>query len=457
MNRLRTSLLLASTLSLAGTVPLSAAAKESQKPNVVILYVDDMGIGDVGYTGGKVADTPHIDALANQGKVFSQYYTAAPVSSPSRVGATTGCYPIKYKINTFLSAKRWNRETDQNDYLVEEAPSMARAFSAAGYHTGHFGKWHMGGGRDVKEAPAITKYGFDEYISTYESPDADPKLTSTNWIWAPTDEVRRWSRTEYFINKSLEFIDKHKGEPCFINLWPDDMHTPWVPDDKVEQNKKEWSTKESFRPVMEAMDKEIGRFVEELKKRDLMDNTIFVFTSDNGPSPSFKRERTLGMRGCKNSLYEGGINMPFFITYGDKIAKGKDNQTQFCSVDLYPTLCAMAGIPVESGWNGDGEDLSKAIYGKKSVERKDALKWSYGHNEKFKRPGNNDSSPHLAIRKGEWKLLCNSLDDVVELYNLTTDPNEATNVAANNPAIVSDMKGEVMAWWEENKPIAQAE
>ncbi len=442
------------SLTVASSISMAGAAKSQQLPNVVIMYIDDMGIGDVSYTGGKVANTPCIDALSQQGKVFTQYYTASPVSSPSRVGATTGCFPLSQGITTFLSSKSWNKKTDQNDYLNKEAPSMARAFSQAGYHTGHFGKWHMGGGRDVKNAPSITEYGFDEYLSTYESPDADPLLTSTNWIWAPTDSVKRWSRTEYFINKTLDFLDRHQGKPCFVNLWPDDMHSPWVPDDKVEDNKNLWFTQGAFTPVMEAMDKEIGRFVEELKKRDLFENTIIIFTSDNGPSPSFKRERTLGMRGSKNSLYEGGINMPFFVLYGDKIVGGScDTQTQLCAVDLYPTLCSMVGIKMEDGWQGDGEDMSKAILGKKSISRKRSLMWNYGHNQEFKKPlDKEDCSPHLAIRNREWKLLCNSYNDTVELYNLDSDPNETTNLADKNPDIVNNLRGEVLRWWRENDP-----
>ena len=118
--------------------------------------------------------------------------------------------------------------------------------------------------RDVHNAPSIKNYGFDEYISTYESPDPDPAITATNWIWSAKDSVKRWRRTEYFVNKSIDFVKRHKDQPFFLNLWPDDMHTPWVPEFKQKDNKS-WNTEEAFIPVLAEMDKQIGRFIKASK------------------------------------------------------------------------------------------------------------------------------------------------------------------------------------------------
>lgn len=161
----------------------------------MIIYTDDMGIGDLSCTSTGWIETPAIDRLASQGLVLNSYYTSAPVSSPSRVGLTTGMFPMEWGINTYLQSRKGNAACEQADYLTAAAPSMARILRDAGYATGHFGKWHMGGGRDVKDAPSIPSFGFDEYCSTWESPDPAPELTATNWIWSDKDDVKRWNRT----------------------------------------------------------------------------------------------------------------------------------------------------------------------------------------------------------------------------------------------------------------------
>ena len=224
-------------LSGLAVLPVTLCAQDKQ-PNVIIMYIDDMGIGDVSCFGGSYTPTPNIDRLAQQGLSFTQYYSAAPVSSPSRCGLITGQFPLEHGINTFMDTRAANKRVEQLNYLNPSAPSIARAFQQAGYATAHIGKWHLGGGRDVTDAPGFENYGYDEHISTYESPDPDPIITSTHWIWAASDSVKRWNRTAYFVDKSLEFIRKQNGKPFFLNLWPDDMHTPWVPEFFAEKREK---------------------------------------------------------------------------------------------------------------------------------------------------------------------------------------------------------------------------
>lgn len=147
-----------------------------------------------------------------------------------------------------------------------------------------------GGGRDVIDAPQITEYGFDEYISTWESPNPDPVITDSAWIWSRTDQVKRWDRTAYFVDKTLDFLKRHKGEPCFVNLWPDDMHTPWVPSQKtMDSERTSWTTPPNFKEVLTEYDKQIGRLMEGLTKLGLEKNTIVIFTSDNGPALAFSK------------------------------------------------------------------------------------------------------------------------------------------------------------------------
>lgn len=310
----------------------------------------------------------------------------------------------------------------------------------------------MGGGRDVHNAPSIKNYGFDEYISTYESPDPDPTITATKWIWSDKDSVKRWRRTEYFVDKSIEFVKKHKDEPFFLNLWPDDMHTPWVPEFK-QKERKSWETQEAFAPVLAEMDKQLGRFIKTLDELGVGENTIIIFTSDNGPAPSFKSVRSAYLRGTKNSLYEGGIRMPFIVRYPKKIKAGQvNNESVLCAVDLYPTLCSIAGIKTEKGYKGDGQNYSKVLLGKSEAKRKTDLMWDFGRNKHFGFPGNPyDRSPHLAIRSGKWKLLVNGDGSDAQLYDMEKDKFEKNNIANEHPDLVAKLSKKVCKWYEENK------
>ena len=426
------------------------AYAQQEKPNVIVILVDDMGIGDVSTYGDSAVPTPNLDKFAKEGLQLNNFYSAAPVSSPARAGITTGRYPIKYQMNTYLDNRAANRRVENADYLDSSAPTMAHVFQDAGYATGHFGKWHMGGGRDVTDAPQIEEYGFDEYVSTYESPSPDPKLTSTNWIWANSDEVKRWNRTAYFIDKAIAFMKENadNDKPFFLNLWPDDMHTPWVPEAMAEKRGR-WESKEAFMPVMEEFDKQMGRFFDAIDEMGLRDNTIVIFTSDNGPAPSFQQQRTCGKRGQKNSLYEGGINMPCIIRYPKVIEAGKVNdKTVLSTLDLYPSLCKICDIPVQEGYSGDGADYSRAFLGLAEPNRRETLMWDFGRNQYYNRPGNKyHSSPHLAIRKGKWKLLCNGDASDVQLYDMVADPNETTDLAAQHPALVRKLSQQVCQWY----------
>ena len=174
-----------------------------------------MGYSDIGCFGGKFAPTPNLDRLAQEGIRFTQYYSVSPICSPSRAGLTTGMFPARWNITSFLQTRAGNRGCEQADFLDPRAPSLARTLKAAGYATGHFGKWHMGGGRDVTNAPPFAAYGFDEHAGTWESPQPHPDITSTNWIWCPNDKVKRWDRTAFFVDKTLDFLRRHKGQPCY--------------------------------------------------------------------------------------------------------------------------------------------------------------------------------------------------------------------------------------------------
>ncbi len=414
-----------------------------ENPNIILIYIDDMGFADLTSFGGQYP-TPHMDQMAKEGIRFSQYYSACPISSPSRVAVTTGMYPARWGINTFLQTRNGNANAEQNDYLDNRAPSIARTLKQNGYATAHFGKWHMGGGRDVYNAPSIISYGFDEYSSTWESPSPDPRLTSTNWIWADSDVVKRWDRTAYFVDKTLDFLARNKdSKPAYINLWPDDVHTPFVENDGGKSSPdSKWQSEPSFQVVLTEMDKQIGRLMQGLKDLGIAENTLVILTSDNGPNPRFEGRRTLNFKGQKSQLYEGGIRMPFIMHWPGKIAPNQYNsQSIMCSVDLFPSLCAITGTSIPTEFPLDGIDRSSILLGGAHEERIQPLFWLFG------KTNSNPNSPHIGVREGDWKLMVN-IDGVrTELYNMKTDFLETTNVANANPDVVNRLKPMALAWF----------
>ena len=175
-------------------------AAPTARPHVIFILADDMGLGDLGCYGGKQAPTPRLDRLASEGMRFTQFYSASPVCSPSRAGWMTGMFPARWRITNYLQTREGNRSSEQADFLDPKAPSIARQMKAAGYATGHFGKWHLGGGRDVADAPKISAYGFDENASTWESPEPHPDIEGGN---APA-KVKRRERTAFFVERGWQ-------------------------------------------------------------------------------------------------------------------------------------------------------------------------------------------------------------------------------------------------------------
>lgn len=446
------------TVLLAGVCSLAAGAAMAatgDKPHIIIIYTDDMGIGDLSCYNSGWVETPNIDRLASQGLKFNHYYTSSPVSSPSRVGLTTGMFPTEWGINTYLHARKGNTNCEQFDYLDASAPTIAKSLKEVGYSTAHIGKWHMGGGRDVDDAPQICRYGFDEYVTTYEGPDPDPLLTASNWIWSEQDSIQRWDRTAYFVDRTLDYLSRHKDAPCFVNLWPDDMHDPWIPEAKHYKDKKSWVSKDNFVAVLKDYDRQIGRLMEGLDRLGIAENTLIVFTSDNGALPTFDEVRVGGRRGSKISLYEGGVNMPFIVSWPARIMPGEtEDESVINAVDIFPSLCAIVGAKQPKGYNYSGEDMSKALLGVKAQKRKKDMMWDFGRNQYFnKPPKKHHQSSHLAIRRGDMKVLVNSDGTGLELYDIRKDRNETTNIASKHPRLASELSEKVIDWYFSKRKI----
>lgn len=436
---------------------------KATKPNIIIIFIDDMGWSDLSSFGNTDAQTPNIDQLASEGISFDQFYVNAPICSPSRIAITTGTYPQRWNITSFLSNRQHNAKRGMANWLAPSAPTLARDLQNAGYATGHFGKWHMGGQRDVDEAPAITEYGFDKSLTNFEG--MGPKLLpltkdakgNVGRIWedaerlgGPYTWMQRSEITTGFIDAAREFIDEksNKDQPFYVNIWPDDVHSPfWPPFEDYDLTKAD-GKRALYLAVLEAMDEQFGKLFDHVRNdKELRENTLIVFCSDNGPEPGAGRSGDL--RGFKGHLYEGGIRSSLIVWGPDFIAedaKGTRNSENYLSaIDLKPSMLEFTGIEKPEDTLTDGENLLPTLLGQTSVSRKEPIFWGRPADRKtykdFDKP-----LPDLAMRGGDFKLLCDFDGGRPELYNLVKDPEESNNIASQYPDKVKNMTDKVTKW-----------
>ncbi|MEZ6142986.1 MAG: sulfatase-like hydrolase/transferase [Zavarzinella sp.] len=430
------------------------------RPNVVILFIDDFGWGDPSCYGNQLIKTPHIDQMAKEGIRFTQGYVASPICSPSRCGLITGHFPARWNITSYLQTKAGNKACEMADFLDPKAPSLPRILKEAGYATAHIGKWHLGGGRDVTNAPKFREYGYDLGLGTYESPEPAAPLGLKTVPWGPQDQlepqqVPRHARTEWMIDQTLAFINRHKDQPCFVNLWLDDTHTPFSPSEQqINAVRAEGDSpqKTRYKAVMVAMDHQIKRLLDGLRKT----NTLVLLVGDNGASPPFERERSGGLRGQKLSLYEGGVRVPFIAWWPGVVQVGStDESTIFSTLDFVPTLATICQAKRPRDYQSDGEDNSAALLGHRPVREK-PLFWEYGRNStSFAYPKDpKHRSPNLAVREGKWKLLINADGSGAELYDLDKDRGEQHNLAKEQPKLTIRLSDLLMKW-RKNLPAVE--
>lgn len=439
----------------------------AQRPNIVLVFIDDMGWGDLSCFGNTEVSTPHIDRLAAEGIRFNQFYVNSPICSPSRTAISTGQYPQRWRIGSYLANRRKNNERGVAQWLDPKAPMLARMLKGAGYATGHFGKWHMGGQRDVGEAPLITEYGFDESLTNFEGLgprvlplcykyDGSPprrhalgsdKLGRGSIMWEDRSQV-----TASFVSGAVEFIKEAKaaGKPFYVNLWPDDVHSPFYPP-KARRGDEQKRT--LYLGVLKTMDEQLGVLFDLIRDdRELRDNTLIVFCSDNGPEKGAGRAGPF--RGCKTMLYEGGVRSPLIVWGPGLIDREKagavNTKSVMAAIDLAPSLLEVAQVEASEGVQFDGQELSDSLLGRSEQSREGMLF--------FRRPPDRnsfygvDDLPDLAVRRGRWKLLCEYDGLDAELYDLDKDPGETRDVAAEHPAIVSKLRDAVVQWHQSLPP-----
>ena len=467
MTRPFTTFLLPALLALCPFFPAPCTAESSAPPNIVLVFIDDMGWGDFSCFGNSEVTTENIDRLADEGIRFEQFYVNSPICSPSRTAISTGHYPQRWRITSYLSNRADNNERGMAQWLDPAAPMLARFLKRAGYATGHFGKWHMGGQRDVGEAPLITEYGFDASLTNFEGlgprvlplcdahdgrPVRKHALGSDTLGRGPITWEDRSLVTRSFTTAALDFIKRAEADdtPFYVNVWPDDVHSPFFPP-KARRGDGEKHT--LYLGVLDTMDEQLGMLFDYVRGSDkLRDNTLILVCSDNGPEPGAGVAGPF--RGNKTMLYEGGIRSSL-VAWGpgmiDSGAAGTVNRTSaFAAIDLVPTLLEVSGATAPDDVEFDGRSLPDVLLGTSEASRGEPLF--------FRRPPDrgtfygDDNLPDLAVRDGSWKLLCEYDGSNPQLYYLEVDRGETRNVAAGHPEVVKRLTAPLLAWHSSMPP-----
>lgn len=409
-----------------------SASAASAKPNFVVIMTDDQGYGDLGCYGSANLDTPNINRMAAEGMRFDTFYAAAPICTPTRAAFMTGCYAPRVGLPTPL-------HTPDRLGLHEDEVTIAELLRGQGYATGCVGKWHLG--HQPQHYP--TRHGFDEYYGSplghffidirREEDRTDLFLRNEEEIACPPVE----DMTELFTRESIDFIERHRGEPFFLFLSHTMPHEPL----KVPERFRGKSKGGLYGDVIEQIDWSTGQIFDTLRSLGLDDNTYVFFTSDNGPK---RNQGSSGpFRGWKHSAYEGGFRVPF-IAWGPGRIPAHSTCDELCTVmDVYATLGAIADGAVPSNRVIDGKDITPLLHGDPNALSP--------HDEFFYfiRDGK-----LAGIRRGRWKLLVDVetrpwSHEEIALYDLNADPGEKTNLAESNSKKVMELRKRMKAFMHE--------
>jgi arylsulfatase A-like enzyme len=474
--RLGAALLLITVMAL-GVRPTFAqgpAEAAPEPPNIVVILADDLGYTDVNpytphdpYAAHKQPfyETPHIDRLAQQGMLFTDAYASAANCAPTRAALLTGqSYPRQpiYTVDSGArgqAAYRALRPPANAMTLPPETITLAERLRAAGYATGFIGKWHLGD----PPAEGPRQHGFDvnvggyhaghpEWPGGYFQPDNNPQIDSTRFGEYLTD---------YLARRASDFIRAHRDEPFYLQLSHYAPHGPLqVPDARAAKYRAKppanGHDNADYAALIEALDRSVGRVLRTVDEAGLTDNTIVVFTSDNGGNGGY---RSIGLdengftdnaplKGGKGSFYEGGIRVPLLVRWPRRVAPGSASTEPAISLDLYPTLLDAAGVAPPAGYVLDGQSLLPVLTGADATLDREALYWHFpGYLEAFE-PGRWRTTPVSVIRAGPWKLLHFYEDDRRELYHLGNDLGERRDVADERPAVRHRLHRQLTRWLE---------
>ena len=419
-------------------------ARQKPRPNIVFILADDLGWGDLHCYGHNQVKTPHIDRLAAEGVLFTQFYTASPVCSPSRAAFMTGRFPAELRVHGhFATPPESNLEANaaraMPNFLDPAIPSVTQLLKGAGYRTALFGKWHLG---KAPDAPGFEAYGIDTHRT----------VDSNEMSWDPHDDYHATHSTQVITDDTIQFIEQNRERPFFVQASLLDTHSRLrVTEEQAAAYPNLLGAPRIYYSAVTRIDNQVGRLMARIDELGLREKTVIIFSSDNGPDSHTVRtagEHAVGsagpFRGRKTTLYEGGVRVPFIARCPGLIPEGRvDDTTVASAVDFLPTLCSLAGATLPAGIEQNGEDMSSALLSKPVARRKPLLwEWRF----RMTPPSVIDKSPRLAIREHRWKLLMNPDRSRVELYDVPKDPSELTNLADRQPALVKDLSARLLDW-----------
>ncbi|MDA1054518.1 MAG: sulfatase [Planctomycetota bacterium] len=432
-----------------------AADSPAKKPNIVFLLADDLGWTGLRCFGSDFYETPNLDRLARTGMKFTNAYSACTVCSPTRASVMTGMYPARLHLTDFIAGqdRPWAklRIPDWTKGLDHSCVTIPEALRDAGYATAQIGKWHLNHpGRDAA-ADGPQAHGFDVAVDK-------PRGTKGYRLPAGSNsegESKSEYLTDYLTDKAVEFIDGSKDKPFFLYFA---YHVPHTPIEGREDLVAEFSKKvradaihnnPSYAAMVASLDQSVGRVLERLERHKIADNTLVVFTSDNGGLTERygKHDRfteNLPLRRGKGSAYEGGVRVPTIVRWPGVTPAGSVCDEPVMTIDYYPTLLEITSIKGDAGHNKsvDGKSMTRLLRDPSSKLDRD-LFWHYPH---YHAGGD---SPYSAIRSGSWRLVEFHEDDRVELYNLADDLGEQHDLAATMPDKVTLLRDKLHAWREQ--------
>lgn len=443
---------LKSLLWIVGTLlSVLPAIGQEARPNIVFLFADDWGWGDLGCHGHPYVKTPNIDRLAAEGTDFHRFTVASGVCSPSRTAVMTGHFPARYNIDGHVAWVPSNAKRNMPDWLDPDVPTLPRMLRQAGYATAHFGKWHLSNDM-IPDSPLPSRYGYDEYGAFNCAGEQMPVHEDAD-------------RAVAFIEKSHA-----QGKPFFVNVWLHEPHTPFhtVP-------KYEWRFRDLQRPdqiyasVLSHADDRIGELLDALDRLGIGEETLVIFSSDNGPARAAgptplelqydtatgagwglaaSKGTTGGRKGYKAALFEGGVGVPFIARWPGRIAAGKtDSVSLISAVDLLPTFCELAGAQFPNGYVPDGVSMVETLKGRSKPRRDQPLFWKMD----ARWPAPKSKPDHWvawAVVYDHWKLVGNSDLTHLELYDIANDFEESRDVSDDHPETVKDLLRRLQRWKE---------
>ena len=445
-------------LKIGITLLLAAVGIASGSPNVVLFLVDDLGWMDLGCQGSKYYQTPNIDALAKSGVRFTNAYAACAVCSPTRAAILTGKYPARLMLTQWLPAGRWNAQKNRRreGRFVRSLPleeiTIAEALRDAGYTTWHIGKWHLGGAPfslpqhhgfnvniagDDHGAPGSYFYPFK---GTWRIPTTPHKASKQAFNGGKEGDYL----TDVLSAAAVNLIRKHDQEKPFFLYFPFyNVHTPLQgKKDKVDRYAAIPKSKRQGTPdyaaMVESVDEGVGKVMASLRELNLLENTLVIFTSDNG---GFAKATKHGpLRANKGSHYEGGIRVPLIMAGAGVLNPDRTSTIPVTSSDLYPTILETTGLSPKPHQHLDGISLTGILTKKASPDRK-SIFWHYPHYNRHP-----SSAPVSIIRQGPWKLIEFLETDTIELYNLAADLGESKDLTNAQPKRAAELRAELHAW-----------